>query len=488
MLNSLKALAVVLTIALMVFAVTKPIFLRYMSLQDWTRRRNVWVFLTVLAFVSPSFWVYALFAVVVMYWAGSKDTNPIALYIFLLFVVQPDHFELPKFFGASLIYLDNFRLLAIAVLVPHANRIFNQKNKLKTAGFGAYDFFVITFVVLQLVVVMPYVSLTSTLRSGLASLLDVVLVYYTISRSCNNKKIIVEVMSSLCLACAIFAPIAVFETLKSWLLYAQISATWNAAESFAYLFRGDALRARASTGHALGLGSLCAMGFGYWIYLGSRNYSKMQFGAGCAWMWAGLIAAYSRGPWIFAILIALVFMAISPGTVRNFSKFLIYSGISFGILLISPFSGKFVDSLPFVGTIDSENIDYRQRLITKSWEVIQDNPLLGDPLFMSQMEELRQGQGIIDLVNAYAVVALSTGFVGLTLCFSPILLAMHRSRKIVAKASNIDSDHACLGRILIACMIGQLFFIGTAGMDSRLYIWVSILIGYSVIKAPALGK
>jgi hypothetical protein len=89
MLLNLKALVVVLLLATPVFILAKPLCLRFTSPEDFARRRNVWYVLTVCAFVSPSFWLYALVAVPVLAWAGKRDASPTALYVLLFYVVPP---------------------------------------------------------------------------------------------------------------------------------------------------------------------------------------------------------------------------------------------------------------------------------------------------------------------------------------------------------------------------------------------------------------
>ena len=59
----LKALVVVLVIALAIFQLARPVALRFMSASDFARRRNVWLAITVAAFVCPDFiWFCAVSA------------------------------------------------------------------------------------------------------------------------------------------------------------------------------------------------------------------------------------------------------------------------------------------------------------------------------------------------------------------------------------------------------------------------------------------
>src|ERR1700690_4555305 len=92
---SFKALIVVLAIAIVVFRMAKPIALRFSTEGDFARRRNVWFILTITAFLSPNFWVYALLAFPLFLWAGRKDSNPVAFYLLLLQVIPETGVDIP---------------------------------------------------------------------------------------------------------------------------------------------------------------------------------------------------------------------------------------------------------------------------------------------------------------------------------------------------------------------------------------------------------
>jgi len=120
---SLKELIVVLAIAAVIFKLAKPIALHFSTEQDFARRRNVWFVLTVTAFLSPSFWLFAVVAVPLMTWAGRRDTNPVAFYLLLLHVIPSIPVEIPVVGINQLFELDNYRLLSFCVLVPAAWRL-----------------------------------------------------------------------------------------------------------------------------------------------------------------------------------------------------------------------------------------------------------------------------------------------------------------------------------------------------------------------------
>ena len=75
MFDNFKALVFVLVIAWVIFALAKPLFLRFTAPEDFSRRRAVWFVLTITAFLSPSFWLYFLIAGPLVLWAATEGLD-----------------------------------------------------------------------------------------------------------------------------------------------------------------------------------------------------------------------------------------------------------------------------------------------------------------------------------------------------------------------------------------------------------------------------
>ena len=486
MFTNIKALVFILGAAIIVFMLAKPICLRFMTETDFCRRRNVWLVLTVTAFLSPSFWLYALVALPLMFSAGQKDGNPVALYVLLLHVIPPYSVEIPPIIINRIFDVNNYRLLAVAILLPVAWRFLTSKKKTAFKGFKAIDGFMWSYFALQLVLLLPNEEITNTFRRAFLMLLDDILLLYVVTRSCMERKKIIEVMLLYCLASAIMAPIAVIESQKSWYLYTGLASVWGIPIDSLYLMRDGSLRSQVSAGHSLQLGYLFAMAFCFWLYISSHVPSRLKRIIGVIGVWMGLIAALSRAPWITAVLTYFAYVTFSPNGITKLLKALLVTIPVAGLVLILPIGAKIIDMMPFVGTVDSANVDYREQLAATSWELIKKNPFFGDAFFMDHMEHLRQGQGIIDLVNVYATMALTYGGVGLLFFIGPIVLGAISAWQVSRNSANSDIDLSLLGACLLACILGTAFFIITAsfiqGIPKVYYLLTGLAAAYGQLQ------
>lgn len=468
-----KAFISVMGLALAVFVLGRPLFCRLMSPRDFAIRRNLWLAVTVAAFAIPNYWLYLLIVAILVVYAAKRDSSPAALYMMLLLTLPPVGKELPTFGIANQLFLlDNLRFLSLVLLLPLALGFFRRDSAIvdHVSGQGPrsrlllVDMLILLLIFLQIVLVMPYISITATGKRIVVMVVDILLPYFALSRACRTPESFRDLMAAFVMAALVLVPIAMFETFKSWLLYAGFAEHWDAASYMTYLARGNYLRAQVNAGHSIVLGFSFAIALGFWLSLQTRV-------ASATWRWlvlltllAGLLVTFARGPWVGAIAIWIVFLRLGPDARRRTAKafgFLLIVGLT---LVISPWGSTVVDNIPFIGTVGSETVEYRQRLAQTSLLLILQNPIFGSLNFLNYMEDLRQGEGIIDLVNTYATIALSYGLVGLALFaafFCTILAQCTKSLKQIAK---MDSDFALTGSALVAALIGALLMLFTVAM------------------------
>ena len=178
-------------------------------------------------------------------------------------------------------------------------------------------------------------------------------------------------------------------------------------------------------------------------------------------------------------------LALHPGGASAFFKGAGALVLVVGVAFVSGIGSDFFDRLPFIGTIDQENVEYRQRLAETSWQLIQQNPYFGNPFAVLQMESLRQGSGgIIDLVNAYANIALFYGLVTLAVFALFALLVVTKGIRATRRLRGIDNDLALLGGTLVGALIASLLFIATALLETSTFV-VAALVGSFIRLAAA---
>jgi O-antigen ligase len=86
------------------------------------------------------------------------------------------------------------------------------------------------------------------------------------------------------------------------------------------------------------------------------------------------------------------------------------------------------------------------------------HPLLGDPAALLKLQDLRQGQGIVDLVNGYLDVLLGSGCLGLSLLFAFIGVLLYRLRA-ASRRLGAQLRFRTLGASLGACVLATLLLL-----------------------------
>jgi hypothetical protein len=487
MLDGLKSLLVVLAFTLTGFALARPVCLKFMDAKDFARRRIVWVALTAAAFMAPSLWIFAAVALPLIYWAASVDRHPTALYL-MIFVTTPFvSIPIPLPLVNQLFELTPFRILSIALLVPTAARLLRAPPEPRAPGLAKVDLALIAFLSLQLIVYVPYESFTNTLRRAVLFGLDSYVLYFVFSRATTSVKALRDTLASFWLACVILVPVVVFEAFRGWLLFTNIPSRWGDPNIFSWLFRDGVLRAQGPAGHSLTMGYLLAAAFGIWLYLGSQQPKRVLWTVGIM-MWAGLFATYSRAPWVVAAASLLLYLFLSPAGRRHSVGTAFGAGVAVVGLSMTSFGARILATLPFVGKAEQENVDYRQQVAEVSWRLIKQNPVFGDVFAYRYMQELKQGQGIIDVVNTYAQVGVFYGMVGLALFVVCFVYPALRSTLALWAAKRRDEDDANLGAVLVVGMLGVLLMMATASFGGAFEQMAWVLAGMCSAYPAAMAR
>ncbi len=473
MILAIKELIVVLLISIGVFKLAQPIAQLYCPKKDFPRRCKVWIALTVTVFLAPNFWVFVLVATPMLIIVAKRDSNPAAAFLFLLYLMPSISVPVPMIGLSSLFHLDFPLLLTICLLTPTAWRLWKHRNPSRTPGLKILEILLLAYCVLTAFVflqpevapgVLMQPTFTDCSRRTFEIFFGLFIPYFVISRTSTSRAAIQDMIASFCIKCCVLAAVASFEYVRSWLLYGELLSRWGFRPT-GYISRGGDVRAMASAGHPLFLGYLLAVAFGFWLYLQQDVQSRVSRLSITGLFLFGLMAAYSRGPWLGAIVIYLSFAALGPRVIPK-----VFKAVG-GILLlamavaVSPLGAKIAQVIPYFGrAVDMGNVTYRERLFALSWQIVMGHPWFGDQQALLKMGELRQGEGIIDLMNGFMAILLSNGFVGLSLFLLFIVIGSFKAFRVCAATAKSDPDLSKLGACLVACILGSLVMMWVGGL------------------------
>ena len=486
----LRALVVVLVLATTLFAFSRRTAWLFMQEADFTRRRNIWFVLTLAAFLSHNFWLYTLIAIPVLIYANRLETNSVTLYFFVLFALPVDGIAIPGMGVINYLFtISHTRILALFILLP---AFFALRRQSGYIGFGRLgtDKVLLSYLVYTFIINLGATTATDGFHLVFYLLIDVILPYLVISRSLKNMQAFRESLLSLVLSIMLLALIGAFEIARHWLLYSDMAGALNLTEGSEgeVLGRDGMIRSVATTGQPLVLGLVIAVGIGMYLFIQPLIQKKLNRRLGMALLAAGLFSTLSRGPWIGVAVLIFAFIASGRNALRHLIIMLLVVSISLPVISILPGGERIINLLPYVGTKEQGNIQYREKLLNNAMIVIQRNPWFGSTDYMQtpEMQEMRQGQGIIDIVNSYLQITLRYGLVGLGLFvgfFALTMLGIARAMRLIADK---DSEEYMLGRALLATLVAILVIITTVSSISFIPLMYWSVAGLGVAYAQMM--
>jgi O-antigen ligase len=162
---------------------------------------------------------------------------------------------------------------------------------------------------------------------------------------------------------------------------------------------------------------------------------------------------------------------------------------SIPILMLTGADAKVIDFLPWVGSVDASTVEGRERLFAVSIQLISQYPWVGryDFRLDPALEVLRDGAGLIDMVNTYLIIALQGGLISLGLFVGLAAFAVLGVANGLFKIADKRDERHVLGRSLLATLLCVLFVIATVSPISFIYpiYWsvVGLAVGYGQLAA-----
>lgn len=469
-------------------------FASYLSLKAEAKQWAViWAITTILAFLLPNFWIFSVFITILL--LVFTKNNPI-LKICLFFVLLPSlpaaSIAIPGFDIINYFFNINFPLLlSIILLLPLAFSRSSPNRATKSIRYFIYSFFLL-FVIVHYQesssvhkggVIIRESSFTEVLRYGFILGLTILVPYLAMSKTIKSSTDINKLLLAIVFGIFLQACIGIAETLKDWHLYnaatESMGISWGTG---GYQMREGLLRASAALGHSITFGYTLVIGLGLLLNFYSPKHPKAHriFWFILVILSTGLLATLSRGPWVGAAAMIIFYFLIADKSFKNLTKLGLIAVLSLSILSLFPVGQRFIELLPYMSsetdTHAAGTISYRERLMEQSWKVIQKNPFFGSANYMDtpEMEVMRQGEGIIDMVNTYLAIALEIGLVGLSLFLMIFIITLSRIYKIISRLKRKPEyeNQWLQGRSIFAAVIGIMviiFTVSSIGVTSFYY-------------------
>ncbi|OFX00720.1 MAG: hypothetical protein A3E78_11235 [Alphaproteobacteria bacterium RIFCSPHIGHO2_12_FULL_63_12] len=462
MAESLKAVIIIFTISLGGFVYARAAFGEIVDGRTIDRWRNVFLAATLAAFLIPNFWLF-LFAVGLIAIAlGASEKNKPALYLVLLFALPVADAIVPGFGGIqNFLALFPFNILAIVILWP---MLFARQENRELHPIGSIaDYFFIAYSLLMLALAFRDTTVTDGFRQSTAFILTTIGPYLVFSRINWTKERLKATTLAFVLPLIIMSAIALVEVVLRWHPYKSAIDHWDIAERVRYTFRSGYLRAFTSVFAPISFGLFLAAAVPLAMALISSMQRKMLAIGGLAALGVGLLATFSRGPWIGAALAVVAFVFTSDRPFKNLTRLGLIGTAGFLALSVTPIGDQIIGLLPFVGDSSTSSIDYREQLMDIGWSVAMETRWFGSEDFMSHpaMQQLVQGQGIIDIVNSYLRVTLESGLVGLFLFVGVSFFSALSAWRAIGAARAADPEFAVYGQAWLAALASTLLVIAT---------------------------
>ncbi len=475
MAEHIQTVIIIFVIGMSVFYVSKRAFVDLISEEDFVLWRNSWAAITLMAFFAGNITIFMSGSAFLAYYVSKKVQDKFAFYLVIFFAFPA--YEI----YTSIIYITYPSIITMAIVFP---MLTSKKWRVGTPALGKplMDKLIIFLITLTFFLALRGTTPGDSLRASIFYYINWLLPFWFASRSIKDFQQLQKALIALIISASIASIVGLFEYLYSWLLYQPLPNILNFdAIAGGYLSRGDDLRSVASMTHSLTLGFVLTISIGVYFFVSSTLENRFFKLGYFSTLLLGLYSTISRGPWGATGLLVVAFILTGKKAFGKLVLLGVFAGIAFLALPSIPGGQKIINLIPFVGETGQFNVAYRQQLIPKAMEILSRSPLFGvfDASKEPEMQDMVQGEGIVDIVNTYLNIALAYGFVGLTVfVWMQVLVVIKLKRSLRYVKDKNSAEYLC-GRSLLSCHIAIPLLLTTMSFDGVLTTFYFVIMGMS---------
>jgi hypothetical protein len=392
-----------------------------------------------------------------------------------------------------LFILDPVHALSLLILGPAAFRLLIRKRIRAENPFRLVDGLLIAYQALQLVLLFRNLSATAVLRFVFEATTTTLLPYYVMTRGLKSVEDLKFVAKHMMIAFVFLAAIGVAEEAAGRGIYGPLAFLYGVKwQLTSALMRGGFLRVQATTPEPIVLAFLIIAALGLWTWLAGSTWKSFRSMVVYGLLIAALAFTWSRGPWIGAVV-----FAISLGALRFCSARVYTIGLAATACLVvfAKASGTdqvFYDFLKSIFGSSQEDfgtIEYRRQILDAALALIQQSPLFGVSNYAAYLQQFKQGEGIVDLVNTYLIIGLESGIAGLSLYLIPHLVVFFKLvSRLISPTDNATHDRfvQAFASSILAMMFTLITTSTTGIMPQILLAWIALPLVYMRHRVAAL--
>lgn len=463
------------------------IFSRLLKEPDrrWIEQRVVFILpaFYVAGLWLPSVWLLVALQFLTFLVVARNKAEAVALYPIVLLAAPGLSFPLRMgsvYIGA----FDTWTIVGLGLLLA----VLTKPGPVRVRRTGV-DLAVLAFVMLSIFISIRGVNATSALRGAVGVVMIYGVPYLAVRRGIYQADDARRFMLVMIFAAATLAILSFNEARLYWPTYEQMYSHLgiDRGMSQAMKMRGGLMRAAASFPESTTFGAWLAVAFVTTYLMRASFRSTGAWSLALAMVFVGLLAAQARVGWL-----TLALAAVCAAVYRNRAAAAAAAAAGFAALFVTirTAAGSVGQVADMVGTggASAGTVDYRQHLFDRGIEEIQKHPLgVSQVAAQFNLGDLRQGEGIIDFVNAYIYYGVMAGIPGMIM-FSCIIIYitawLYRSRRQVS-----DNQNALMaGAVAFGWCSSVIITAFTSGFGGMLSIQFFVLVGVASSAAAVSGR
>lgn len=367
--------------------------------------------------------------------------------------------------------------IATAVIISLLFSSMAWKGRFKSArytnNYSAYAIVaVLTFITAR------DTTLTNVMRVALENIVSYIVPYFLVRNSLRDGASVRAMTMFVVVAGLAVSAVAIFESFMVWPIYQAYGQSFGTLINAGVKMRGGMLRAAGPSMNPPLSAAVLALCFVTAFASADLFKSKGGHRLVLLVIALGLFSMQSRVGWLGAIA-GSIGVLISKRGVRAFAIYVPIIILAFGgVYGLAQVNERFANLAGFSADAKGSS-EYRDQMSERGIEIVKQHPLIGQSVEVvsSQMQDLKQGEGIIDFVNGYLSVALFSGLIGLAVFASALIYQAYNSYSGQRLATSQGAGS--LANIGLGIAIGAVVMFPFVPTDYRIVLVTTLLFALS---------